>query len=109
MLFYSRTHTHTHTHTQCPRRDDEIYAGELLLGIKFTSEDQCGVHDEESSQNGLDDVAIDNEEKTGQLQVHVVEGAGIVDELTHRPFNTCVKWYGRLHLKVTFVLLVLNL
>ena len=68
------------------------------MGLKFTSEDQCSARDEESicstSDNGSNDVSIENEEKTGQLQVHVVEGAGIVDELTHRPFKTFVKWYG---------------
>ncbi len=69
---------------QCPRKDDEIYAGELLLGIKYTSDS-----DNESTNSLL---SIESVEGAGHLQVHVVEGAGIVDEDTHKPFNTLCKW-----------------
>ncbi len=30
--------------------------------------------------------------REGQLQVHVVEGAGLVDQITHKPYKTLVKW-----------------
>ena len=33
----------------------------------------------------------------GQLQVYIVEGAGMVDEDTHKPFNAFIKWYALLH------------
>ncbi len=72
---------------QCPRKDDEIYAGELLLGIKYTS-DRSPSYNE--STNSL--LSSEGVEGAGHLQVHVVEGAGIVDEDTHKPFNTLCKW-----------------
>lgn len=66
---------------QVPRRDDWLYAGELLMGLKYTS-DECSV-----SSDLLNDEAV-----SGQLQVHIVEGAGFVDEGTRKPFNSFVKW-----------------
>ena len=67
---------------QVPRRDDWLYAGELLMGLKYTA-DECSV-----TPDPLNDDAAN-----GQLQVHIVEGAGFVDEETRKPFNSFVKWY----------------
>ena len=39
-----------------------------------------------------DGVIMDSKQREGQLQVHIVEGAGLVDEDTHKPFKTVVKW-----------------
>lgn len=39
-------------------------------------------------------VIMDCQPRDGQLQVHIVEGAGLIDENTHKPFNTIVKWYA---------------
>ena len=68
-----------------PRRDDWLYAGELLMGLKYTP-DECNVTSD----------LLNNEALFGQLQVHIVEGAGFVDEETRKPFNTFVKWYVNL-------------
>lgn len=67
---------------QVPRRDDWLYAGELLMGLKYTP-DECSM-----KSDLLNDDAL-----SGQLQVHIVEGAGFVDEESRKPFNTFVKWY----------------
>ena len=66
---------------QVPRRDDWLYAGELLMGLKYTP-DECSI-----KSDLLNDEAV-----AGQLQVHIVEGAGFVDEESRKPFNTFVKW-----------------
>ena len=55
--------------------------GEILLGIKWSP-----VSDDSTSEK-LDGPS------NGQLQVYVVEGAGMVDEETHKPFNAFIKWY----------------
>ena len=68
---------------QVPRRDDWLYAGELLMGLKYTPS-EC--------DDGLYDDSVN-----GQLQVHIVEGAGFVDDETRKPFNTFVKWWGFKH------------
>lgn len=73
---------HPLTILQVPRRDDWLYAGELLMGLKYTP-DECSL----ASDPLIDEVV------SGQLQVHIVEGAGFVDEETRKPFNTLVKWY----------------
>ena len=77
--------------SQCPRKDDEVYAGELLLGMKYSSGD---LPISQTDLESLSSVSLASEsgEGAGHLQVHVVEGAGIVDEETHKPFNTICKW-----------------
>ena len=72
-----------HTHTQVPRNVDE-YIGEILLGLKYRPQKSC---DREG-----DLPQSDVEEDSGQLHVHIVEGAGICSEDTHQPFNAFVKW-----------------
>ena len=67
---------------QVPRRDDWLYAGELLMGLKYTP-DECNIKSDLLNEEAL----------AGQLQVHIVEGAGFVDEESRKPFNTFVKWY----------------
>ena len=67
---------------QVPRRDDWLYAGELLMGLKYTP-DECSIKSD----------PLNDETLAGQLQVHIVEGAGFVDEESRKPFNTFVKWY----------------
>lgn len=67
---------------QVPRRDDWLYAGELLMGLKYTP-DECSI-----KSDLLNDEAV-----AGHLQVHIVEGAGFVDEESRKPFNTFVKWW----------------
>ena len=81
-----------HFFSQCARLDDEVYAGELLLGLKFTPEE-----DDQDQRLVNGDIQIsfakETDSKGGQLQVHIVEGAGIFDEDTRKPFNTFAKWY----------------
>ena len=84
------THTLPHSHYQCPRHEHLSFVGELLLGLKFTEEDSPPEDDEVDKHNG--DVPVIREKRGGQLQVHVVEGAGIFDEETRKPFNAVVKW-----------------
>ena len=55
--------------------------GEILLGIKWSPGSDGG--DSLSSEGPSD----------GQLQVYIVEGAGMVDEETHKPFNAFIKWW----------------
>ena len=86
----SHTHTLSHSHYQCPRHEHLSFVGELLLGLKFTEEDSPPEDDEVDKHNG--DVPVIREKRGGQLQVHVVEGAGIFDEETRKPFNAVVKW-----------------
>ena len=62
----------------------QLFVGDLLLGLKFSSYG-TGAIDEDCSHV----IAAD---QSGQLQVHVVEGAGLVDMETHKPFNACIKW-----------------
>ena len=57
------------------------FVGDLLLGLKFSSG---------GTGDGCSDVSAPG--PVGQLQVHVVEGAGLVDMETHKPFNACIKW-----------------
>ena len=66
---------------QVPRRDDWLYAGELLMGLKYTP-DECNIKPD----------LLNDEAAAGHLQVHIVEGAGFVDEESRKPFNTFVKW-----------------
>ena len=61
-------------YSQCPRSQEEGYVGEILLGVKW---------------NPVDEEVGEGE---GQLQVYIVEGAGMVDEDTHKPFNAFIKW-----------------
>ncbi|CAI8052856.1 hypothetical protein GBAR_LOCUS28922, partial [Geodia barretti] len=58
----------------CPRSQEEGYVGEILLGVKWNPVDE--------------DVGGGSE---GQLQVYIVEGAGMVDEDTHKPFNAFIR------------------
>lgn len=51
------------------------------MGIKYTSVSDDTVGDGVRSVEGA-----------GHLRVHIVEGAGIVDGDTHKPFNTICKW-----------------
>ena len=48
--------------------------GEILLGIKWNP------------------AVLAEDESEGQLQVYIVEGAGMVDEDTHKPFNAFIRW-----------------
>ena len=59
---------------QCPRSQEEGYVGEILLGIKWNP------------------AVLAEDESEGQLQVYIVEGAGMVDEDTHKPFNAFIRW-----------------
>ena len=77
--------------SQCPRKDDEVYAGELLLGMKYSSGDPPISQTDLESLSSVS-LASEGGEGVGHLQVHIVEGAGIVDEETHKPFNTICKW-----------------
>ena len=52
------------------------------MGLKYTP-DECSIKSD----------LINDEAVAGQLQVHIVEGAGFVDEESRKPFNTFVKWY----------------
>ena len=52
------------------------------MGLKYTP-DECSVKSD----------LLNDEALSGQLQVHIVEGAGFVDEESRKPFNTFVKWY----------------
>lgn len=51
------------------------------MGLKYTP-NECSI-----SSDGVYDEGL-----AGQLQVHIVEGAGFVDDETRKPFNTFVKW-----------------
>lgn len=51
------------------------------MGLKYTP-NECGVAPD----------LLNHEALIGQLQVHIVEGAGFVDEESRKPFNTFVKW-----------------
>ena len=83
---------------QCPRPKKDVYCGEILLGIKFSSSDASsgtcvlgsspGTCSEEENGVILNCCRL----REGQLQVHVVEGARLVDEITNKPFKTVVKW-----------------
>ena len=66
-------------HLQCHRPQEQGYVGEILLGIKW-------------SPNTDDKEEIINDHSPGQLQVYIVEGAGMVDEDTRKPFNAFIKW-----------------
>ena len=70
----------THTYTQCPRSKEEGYVGEILLGIKWSPVTDSNTGERSEGSND------------GQLQVYIVEGAGMVDEETHKPFNAFIKW-----------------
>jgi hypothetical protein len=63
----------------CPRSQEEGYVGEILLGIKWSPVTDGSIDDK-----------LDGP-RDGQLQVYVVEGAGMVDEDTHKPFNAFIK------------------
>ena len=82
-ITHTCTHKNMHAHTQVPRNADE-YIGEILLGLKYRPQKSC---DREG-----DLPQSDVEEDSGQLHVHIVEGAGICSEDTHQPFNAFVKW-----------------
>lgn len=51
------------------------------MGLKYTPDEYSLASD-----------PLIGEVVSGQLQVHIVEGAGFVDEETRKPFNTFVKW-----------------
>lgn len=70
------------------RREDVPYAGELLLGVKYTSEE---VNDAKSPVVENLEITVDGNPPGGQLQVHIVEGAGLIDEDTFKPYNTFAK------------------
>ncbi len=81
----THTHSHTHTHTQCAHREGEQYVGELLLGLKFAPEDSEEVQGEgQEAEPGYS--------TSGQVQVHIVEGAGLFDDESRKPFNSFVRW-----------------
>ena len=61
---------------QCRHHDDAPYVGEMLLGLKFSPRNKEG----------------EGEESGGVVKVHVVEGAGLIDQETHKPFNAAVRW-----------------
>ena len=84
------TPTH-HTPSQCPHREYLSFVGELLLGLKYTPEEEYeGTSPSNGEHNG--DIPVIRERSGGQLHIHVVEGAGIFDEDTRKPFNAVVKW-----------------
>ena len=74
--------------------------GEILLGIKWSPVTDGSIDDK-----------LDGP-RDGQLQVYVVEGAGMVDEDTHKPFNAFIKWYVEatppisLHIGITMAMYV---
>ena len=69
--------------------------GELLLGIKWSS----------TVANGDSEDKLDSPGE-GQLQVYIVEGAGMVDEDTHKPFNAFIKWYALITTLFVYTLLL---
>jgi hypothetical protein len=73
---------------QCPRPREEVYCGEILLGIKFRPEN-APLDVPGCTENGI---IMECHPREGQLQVHVVEGARLVDEETNKPYKTVVKW-----------------
>ena len=54
------------------------------MGIKWSSSTDAAETTTDVPSNGP---------SNGQLQVYIVEGAGMVDEDTHKPFNAFIKWY----------------
>ncbi|KAL5468866.1 hypothetical protein EMCRGX_G029990 [Ephydatia muelleri] len=62
--------------------DMQRFVGDLLLGLKFSSSGADAINDDSSHVSATE---------PGQLQVHVVEGAGLVDMETHKPFHACIK------------------
>ena len=68
--------------------------GEILLGVKWNP--AVAVDDNDRGQS------------EGQLQVYIVEGAGMVDEDTHKPFNAFIKWYTYFPTHTFFSLFVLS-
>ena len=76
---------------QCPRPRQDVYCGEILLGVKFAPEP---VNSNSNSEvGGYGGVVLEcQDQREGLLQVHVVEGARLVDENTNKPFKTMVKW-----------------
>lgn len=85
---------------QCPRPRQDVYCGEILLGIKFAPGPEPSNANHCSSNGvvkGVDrDGGVVSEcqeaRREGLLQVHVVEGARLVDEDTNKPFKSVVKW-----------------
>lgn len=78
-----------------------MYCGELLLGIKFDPDKSDlpeGVcvntngHGLPSSSSSVMSPSDDLSRSGGELQVHVIEGARLIDQDTHKPFKTVVKW-----------------
>ncbi len=59
------------------------------MGIKFSPDI---VSDDINPDSVSDRLIMDCHPKEGHLQVHIVEGAGLVDEDTHKAYNTVVKW-----------------
>jgi len=76
--------------SQCPHREYLSFVGELLLGLKYTPEEAEEGNSLNNDENNGDIPVI--REGKGQLHIHVVEGAGIFDEETRKPFNAVVKW-----------------
>lgn len=62
------------------------------MGLKYTPDEYNIASDPLSDESSI-----------GQLQVHIVEGAGFVDEETRKPFNTFVKWYAWRHTLYMFI------
>ena len=72
-----------------------MYCGELLLGIKYDPEKTDllnGSVDTSHAHSSTEVSPADDQSKGGELHVHIVEGAGLIDEDTHKPFKTVVKW-----------------
>ena len=80
--------------SQCPRPKGGVYCGEILLGIKFEPE-KLELSDNWAS-NGCSlsssEASPEEQVKGGELHVHVIEGAGLISEETHKPYKTVVKW-----------------
>ena len=75
---------HIILYMQCPRSEEEGYVGEILLGIKWSQTTTDGDNRDNKLHGDVSD---------GQLQVYIVEGAGMVNEDSHKPFNAFIKWY----------------
>jgi len=79
--------------SQCPRPKGDIYCGEVLLGIKFEPEKLTLSDHRVNGGHSLSSTeASPEEQRGGELHVHVIEGAGLINEETHKPYKTVVKW-----------------
>ena len=57
------------------------------MGIKWNPGSVPPGNSPESCRNGGEELG-----GNGQLQVYIVEGAGMMDEDTHKPFKAFIKW-----------------